>query len=100
MPAGQLDSGITILLFGFKLDPKETGFGVGERGFEKGCAMPVDVAAGVPAVRGDAVVEGSNWGRDEEIVRAMELEERRGREERRQRAQIMLGVWCCSIWDV
>lgn len=52
--------------------------------------MPVDVAAGGPAVRGEAVVDGSRrgWvvlnGRREE-------EGKREREERKQRAQIMVG---------
>lgn len=60
MPAGQLLSGITVFAFGLRFDPRDAGFGLGERGLEKGCVMPVDVATGVPAVLGDAVVEGSN----------------------------------------
>jgi hypothetical protein len=60
--------------------------------------MPVDVAAGVPAVRGDAVVEGEDWGREVLKVREREQAEgRRAREARRQRAQIMLG---CGGWRV
>jgi hypothetical protein len=54
-----------------------------ESGFENGCAMPLDVATGVP--------EGSRWGRVVLNVRRDE-EGRRVREERRQRAQIMVGV--------
>jgi hypothetical protein len=79
--------------------------------------MPVDVDDGVPAVRGDAVVEGSNWGRPlvKEREREVDGDGRRAREERKQRAQIMVvlelelrtatgvGVlslgetfWCCT----
>jgi hypothetical protein len=86
---------MTTFAFGFNPVPRDTGFGVGDRGFEKGCAIPVDVAAGVPAVRGDAVVE-EHWGRlvvkDREKGSDGEAEERRGRAERRQRVQIMVGV--------
>lgn len=53
--------------------------------------MPVDVAAGVPAVRGVAVVEGSRSGRVVVSVRREE-EGKRVREGRRKRAQIMVGV--------
>lgn len=50
--------------------------------------MPVDVAAGVPAARGEAVVEDDDWGR--EVLKVRE-EERRARDVRRHRVQIMLG---------
>jgi hypothetical protein len=96
VPAGQLLSGITTLLFGFKPVPKETGFGVGERGLEKGCAMPDEVAAGVPAVRGDAVEDEDLGG---EVVN-LRVREGRGRQERRQRAQIMVDVLWLRNEDV
>lgn len=57
---------MTAFVFDFKLAPNETEFAEGERGFENGCAMPADVAAGMSAVLEDAVVEGSNWGREVE----------------------------------
>ena len=56
--------------------------------------MPVDVAAGVPAVLGEAVVEGSNKGREVVKVRDMEGYGRRKRAERKQLEQIIVsGGW-------
>lgn len=97
MPAGQLLSGTTFFSFPFKVPlkpgPSDTVFGAGDRGFENGCAIPVDVAAGVPSVRGDLVAEGSNWGREEVNERMKDAGEgRTAREERKQRAQIMMVV--------
>jgi hypothetical protein len=63
VPAGQLLSGTTNFeAFGFRFVPRETGFGVGERGVEKGCARPVDVAAGGVSRGGSCrVMEVLNW---------------------------------------
>ena len=69
MPAGHIDSGSTDFAFGFKSTPKDTGLAFEERGLEKGCAMPVEVVAGAPEVRGEVVVDGSWWGMDVEKVR-------------------------------
>lgn len=56
VPAGHEETGIgRLFVFGRRLFPREMAFGEGERGVEKGCAAPVDVAVGGPAVRGDAV---------------------------------------------
>ena len=52
--------------------------------------MPVEVAAGISDVRGDAVVVGSRQER--EVEKGRTAEEGRVREERRQRAQIMIDV--------
>jgi hypothetical protein len=47
-------------------------FGDGESGFENGCASPVDVAVGGPAVRGEVgvAVAGSREGLVDENARA------------------------------
>jgi len=59
--------------FGRSPTPRETSFGAGVKGVEKGCAIPVDVAAGGPAVRGEAgvAVAGDNEGLKEEKVRVI-----------------------------
>jgi len=60
--------------FGLRRAPREISFGEGERGFENGCAMPVEVAVGGPEVRGevDVAVAASRDGRVEENKRGIE----------------------------
>ncbi len=69
--------------------PKETALGLGERGVENGCAMPVEVAAGFPAVLGEVVVEGSSCRVVKPNAREIERDGR-AREERKQLAHIIL----------
>lgn len=85
MPAAQLDSGITAgFALGFTFVPTEPGFAVADSGFENGCAMPVDVAAGA--------VSGRNWRRVDVNVRVREAELLRADARRIQRVQIMVAV--------
>lgn len=73
VPAGQLDTGICAgFAFDLALAPRASSAGEGVRGLENGCARPVDVAAGVPPVRGDAVVSGANWREEDEKERDIE----------------------------
>ena len=97
VPAGHDETGIwTFLGLGCNPTPRETSLGVGERGVEKGCAMPVDVAAGVPSVRGEVVwaeAGGANNGRPDVIDRdEVTLDGRRVETLRIQLRQIMAVV--------
>jgi hypothetical protein len=82
VPALQFDIGNCRLLFGFVGRGVEEGEGV--RGFVKGCARLVDVAAG-----GDL---SSRKGREVEKRRGIEDRGMREDARRRQRVQIMLLV--------
>ena len=67
--------------------PKQTSFGVGERGVENGCASPVEVAGG-----GEAVAEGLRMEGLMEKDRVSVEEGRRADALRRQERQIMVVV--------
>jgi hypothetical protein len=78
--------------------PRDIPFRDDERGLENGCASPVEVAVGGPAVRGEVrVAVADSWdGRVDENARANEDWGRRADVRRRHRAQIMVVV---SLWS-
>lgn len=99
MPAGVILVGGGIAEedfgFGFRDSPRDSGFGVGERGVLKGCAALVEVAAGGPLVRGLAVAASR---REIEVVNVREGIEWRTKDAplRRQERQIIVVM----NWDV
>jgi hypothetical protein len=70
--------------------PTDAGLGVGERGFEKGCARAVDDALGGPSVLGDAVTSGECRGDDVERERIVCIRVGRVDARRRQARQIIV----------
>lgn len=94
MPAGILDVGIGA---GFLWEGEEEmprAAGEGDKGVEKGCAAPVDVAVGGETVRGEEGVDvGGTERRRGVLVKVRDWVERweNGRRER-QREQIIFGL--------
>lgn len=84
MPAGALETGSGVLGFGRWWTPRETALGVGERGVEKGCAAPLDVAAGG--------LEDEELGLEVVRERLIGMRRRNAEARCRQRWQIMLCV--------
>lgn len=93
VPARHEDTGKGTFDFGRNPVPRETSFGEGVKGVENGCVVPVEVAAGGPAVRGDGVAVA---GKREAFVvdrgRAIEGNVRRADARRRHREQIIVEV--------
>lgn len=84
---------------GFRSTPKETGFGVGERGFEKGCEIPVEMEELCVDVRGVSVEGERREGKLLNLRQTVEVD-CSADARRRQERQIIL--MCCGrgekIW--